>query len=132
MVHKPYGKFEGEKPDFIIRYEWILKAKETSTNIYQGIRSDFLYEDDDPSVDGVHMIWPEFLDGEGSVIAETDKMISVSGCANMWIVMEERRLYHSQRIQVGTKGYLVAGSTKLASVVVVTNNLPEKLAHLTS
>ena len=83
------------------------------------MRSDFLYEGDDPQIDGIHMIWPEFLDKESKVILDKNCKPEAEGLALMWIASNEsRQKFHIHRIEVGVKGYWVVGSNKLAEVVV--------------
>ncbi|MEP5232196.1 MAG: hypothetical protein ABJQ78_12250 [Alloalcanivorax sp.] len=85
----------------------------------QGMRVDFLYEGDSPQVEGVHMIWPEFLDDQGNVILDaTPGIIAKRGKANMWVVDEARRPYHAERIRVGTKGVWWRGG-RIARVTVI-------------
>ncbi len=42
-----------------------------------------------------------------------------SGYANMWVMLEERREYHRNKIKEGVTGYMVAGSAKIAKVKVM-------------
>ncbi|NVJ50513.1 MAG: hypothetical protein HWE11_09005 [Gammaproteobacteria bacterium] len=108
MEHIPYGK--GELPDFVVEYRWKPEKEVSMCKPFQGIRSDFLYEGDNPKSDGIHMIWPEFLDYSGNVILQKETEVEEKGFANMWILMKERASYHNERIKVGTKGYMVVGS----------------------
>lgn len=114
--HIPYAESSGNLPDFEVEYEFYpdIKAKFT-----QGARCDFLYEGDHPYEDGVHMIWPEFLDDEGNVILDKAIQPKKKGQATMWIGMHESRVnFHRSRLKIGTKGYWVVGSKKLAKVTV--------------
>ena len=119
MSHIPYEENRKRLPDFIVEYDWEPDEELKTVKRYQGIRSDFLYEGDDPKSDGIHMIWPEFLDENGAVVLEKEVEVSPHGFANMWVLMEERRSYHRDRIKIGTKGYLVCGSKKLATATVI-------------
>lgn len=120
--HTPYEVRSGRKADFIVKYEIDLAEEIKSAKPNQGMRVDFLYDGDDPSVDGVHMIWPEILDESGKVIRDTTPgNISLKGYANMWVVDDDRREYHHQRITVGTKGTWWRGG-RIAYVKVVQVN----------
>jgi len=117
LVHVPYSESTGHLPDFEVHYS-ILDG--VSENFRQGARCDFLYEGDDPVIDGVHMIWPEFLDERGVVVTDKKVRLSKSGNATMWIGMHESRVnFHRPRLKVGTRGFWVVGSRKLATVEVV-------------
>ncbi|MDO6526753.1 hypothetical protein Q4519_13765 [Motilimonas sp. 1_MG-2023] len=85
----------------------------------QGMRVDFLYEGDNPQVEGVHMIWPELLDENCDVILDTTPgYIAKRGKANMWVVDETRRPYHAERIKVGSKGTWWRGG-RIARLTVI-------------
>ncbi len=49
------------------------------------MRSDFLYEQDDPQRDGIWCIYPEF-EGKDRSILQPDVKIPNSGTATMWIL----------------------------------------------
>lgn len=118
MVHVPYAEASGRMPDFEVEYE-IIGSSEENTNFTQGARCDFLYEGDDPAVDGIHMIWPEFLDDQGNVILDKKIRPRLKGKATMWILDDNsRRNIHQKRLTVGTSGYWVAGTSKIAKVNV--------------
>jgi hypothetical protein len=117
--HIPYGKDPERGPDFIVEYEIDLAEEIKDAKPGQGMRVDFLYEDDDPAIEGVHMIWPEILDEQGHVVLDkTPGAINKKGYANMWVVSEERRSYHKNRIKVGTKGFWWRGG-RVANVEVI-------------
>ena len=115
-VHTPYNETTGRLPDFEVQYKI---HDEVTSNFTQGARCDFLYEGDDPKTDGIHMIWPEFLDDNGEVILDKTIHPKKQGRATMWIGMHESRVkFHRPRLKVGTKGYWVVGSKKIANVEV--------------
>jgi hypothetical protein len=117
--HSPYQNRLKRNPDFIVEYEFDPCDELKSSKPGQGMRVDFLYEGDNPSIEGVHMIWPELLDGVGEVIKDkTPGKIATCGKANMWVVDESRRPYHANRLKIATKGYWVRGSLRLANVTV--------------
>jgi len=117
--HIPYQQNLNREPDFIVEYQLDPCDELKSAKPGQGMRLDFLYDGEDPELDGIHMIWPELLDEDGNVILDkTPGEMETKGKANMWIVNEERREIHKDRINIGTKGYWVRGPFKMASVTV--------------
>ena len=107
-------------PDFIVEYEIDLCDELKDAKPHQGMRTDFLYYGDDPQVEGIHMIWPELLDENGLPIDDkTPGSAPLKGKANMWIVSEEMREYHRNRLKIGTKGYWVRGPYRVANVTVI-------------
>jgi hypothetical protein len=58
-------------PDFVVNYELNLCDEMTNIKLYQGMRTDFLYEDESSQNKSISMIWPEFLDKQGNVIEST-------------------------------------------------------------
>lgn len=73
---------------------------------YQGIRSDLSFEGDGNQM---YMIWPEFEDAEGKVLLYNDRAVPNSGTARMWILINEMRPHHYDRIKIGLKGYFREG-----------------------
>ena len=121
-MHTPYQERLIREPDFIVEYEIDLAEEIKDAKPTQGMRVDFLYEKDDPQIEGIHMIWPEILDQNGSVILDdTVGVIPISGQANMWVVSEERREYHFNRLTIGAKGFWYRGG-KIANVTVIKIN----------
>ena len=122
MAHIPYHSKLKRLPDFVVEYCWNPDDDLKSCKLLQGIRSDFLYDGDDPEVEGIHMIWPEFLDEDGNVVTQTETEVNRQGFANMWIMLEDRIPFHKERMGIGTKGFMVYGSKKLAEVKVFQTN----------
>ena len=119
-MHSPYEEDQNRQPDFIVEYEIDLCEELKDAKPHQGMRTDFLYHGDDPQVDGIYMIWPELLDVNGGVIEDTSpNSVPNKGTANMWILSDEMREYHLKRLKVGTKGFWVRGSFKVANVTVI-------------
>ncbi|TMP23085.1 hypothetical protein CWB99_23615, partial [Pseudoalteromonas rubra] len=115
-----YKDFLNRHPDFIVEFEIDLCDEMKNAKPYQGMRTDFLYHGDDPQIDGIYMIWPELLDEDGIPIEdESPGSLPIKGKANMWIVSEEMREYHLNRLEIGTKGYWVKGPYKIANVTVI-------------
>jgi hypothetical protein len=65
------------------------------------------------------MIWPEFEDENGIVITDTDKHISRTGKARMWIMAPKMRSYHKDKIKVSLKGFFMEGGTRVAECEVI-------------
>jgi len=119
-MHSPYEDDQNRQPDFVVEYEIDLCDEMKNAKPHQGMRTDFLYDGDDPQLDGVYMIWPELLDENSQVIEDkTPGSAPHKGRANMWILSEEMREFHRKRIKVGTKGYWVRGPFKVANVTVI-------------
>lgn len=90
--HQPYQERLHREPDFVVEYEIDLCKELKDAKPGQGMRTDFLYEGDDPVVDGIHMIWPEILNEEGKFIMDlTPGAIPTKGKANMWVLNEMQR-----------------------------------------
>jgi hypothetical protein len=75
-----------------------------------------MYEGDDPQLDGINMVWPEFIDARASVLPEGE--VPVEGRALMFIVNPDRRAFHRQRITIGTRGFFMEGAKVVAECVV--------------
>ncbi|WP_444915879.1 hypothetical protein [Microbulbifer sp. TRSA007] len=121
-AHIPYEERSGRKPDFVVKYKIDLSEENKNAKPGQGMRIDFLYDGDDPQVEGIHMIWPEILDEDSRVIRDTTPgNIPNEGFSNMWILSEERSEYHHNRLKVGTKGTWWRGG-RIANVTVVQIN----------
>lgn len=86
---------------------------------FNGYRSDWLYDGDDLYVEGLSIIWPTFENESGEIL---ENQISVlrDGFARMTVVVPEIRIStHQQRIKIGTKGFFMEGSRKVAKAEVV-------------
>ena len=117
--YTPYSVRLGREADFEVRYEFDIDPELKGLKPGQGMRCDFLYDGDDPKIDGVHMIYPEFLDEDKRVITDKRAVPKDTGYANMWIILpKSKEEVHKQRIKVGTKGKWVAGSYTIANVTV--------------
>ena len=116
-----YEERTGRAPDFKVRYRFIKHSEGGRVEVpYQGYRSDLHYEGEDLAMDGIYMIWPEFLNRDGSVILEDKRPVPEEGEAFMWIVrFEEMRDYHRSRAIPGRKCWFVEGSRKVAEATVL-------------
>ena len=65
------------------------------------------------------MIWPEFEDSNGNDLLDDDKPVPNLGIARMWIINNEMRPYHYDRIKIGMKGYFREGATYSADCEVI-------------
>jgi hypothetical protein len=91
------------------------------THPFNGIRWDFCrVEDlDDRGLPReISMIWPEFVDRDGSPIATG---VPLQGClhALMHIVVPEMVEHHRQRLKIGSKFVCVEGTRTVADGVIV-------------
>ena len=115
---KTYEEIRGHKADFRVRYRLYAPAEGGRKVTYQHLRCDFMYRGDDPKVDGIYMIHPEFLDRDGMPIRE-NLPVPLEGYATMWILIPEmRQQIHRDRIEVGIRGYFMEGSRKIGELVV--------------
>lgn len=106
-------------PDFRVRYRFLSESEGGRKDLpLQHIRSDFLYEGDDPQIEGIWCIWPEFISADGTVLPDNQR-VPVEGLADMYILNVELRADHVKRIHLGTKGYFVEGAKRTATCEVV-------------
>lgn len=107
----PYEKQRNHQQDFNVAYRMYTHEEGGRRSLpYQGYRCDFSYDGDDIKKDGIFAIHPEFEDEEGNIILDTNKQISITGTARMWVLFPEmREQVHINRIKVGVKGYFMEG-----------------------
>jgi hypothetical protein len=118
--HKPYAERTDHPCDFKVRYRFFSEADGGRKSLpHQGIRSDFRYEHPDHAEkkDWLFIIWPEFEDSDGELIRSGT--VLPEGVARMWILNDELRGYHAERITVGTKGWFKEGSRSTAECEVI-------------
>lgn len=114
-----YREQRGVEPDFRVRYRFLCEGEGGRQSLpFQHIRSDFLYDGDDPMADGIWCIWPEFVSAAGEVLPD-DQRVPTEGLADMYILDEELRAMHSKRLQLGTRAFFVEGPKKTAECEVV-------------
>lgn len=63
------------------------------------------------------MIWPEFEDETGELIESG--VVLPDGIARMWIINDDLRPYHQERIKVGMKEYFMEGMKKTGECEIV-------------
>jgi hypothetical protein len=121
-MHKPYEEILGHKADFRIKYKFYSPGEGGRKTIpFQGIRSDFFYDhiDHNHKENWIFMIWPEFEDENGSVILNDNVSVPKEGTARMWIIANENRAYHCERIKVGTLGHFQEGDRRTGECEVI-------------
>jgi hypothetical protein len=64
------------------------------------------------------MIHPEFESEEGGPLSEAETVPPI-GTAGMWILVDEMRSYHRERIRVRVRGFMMGGPDRLAEVEVI-------------
>ncbi len=117
-MHEPYEITQKHKADFKVRYKFRSPEEGGRKSLpFQGIRSDFSYEEDEEERQS--MIWPEFLDATGKLITDSDTPVPESGTALMWIINPERRPLHQKMIRIGTKGFFREGTLYTADCEVI-------------
>ena len=118
-MHTNYEKKRGHKADFRVKYRFRKPEKggRNSGTPYQGYRSDFSIEGEEEN--RLYMIWPEFEDQKGNIITDEQIKVPPSGTARMWIVSNEMRPHHYEKIKVGTVGYFREGRRKVADCEVI-------------
>ncbi len=115
---KTYEEIRGHKQDFDVSYRLYCKEEGGQEKVFQHIRCDFAYAEDDIEETGIYMIHPEFMDVSGNPIEENTQL-PVEGFASMWILVPEmREKVHKEKLHIGTKGYFMSGSRKLGEVTV--------------
>lgn len=66
------------------------------------------------------MIWPEFLNEDGTVMLEDNTMVPWTGSAYMWILCFEKMWdYHRKRAVAGRRCWFMEGSKKVAEARVI-------------
>ena len=120
-IHISYRIKLNREPDFLVAYRFFTPeegGRVTGTPT-QGYRSDFRYEHPEHTKGRVFMIWPEFLDEDDEVITDNILPVRWSGKAYMWIIANEMRPYHKDKIKVGLNGFFVEENKKVAECDVI-------------
>ena len=113
-------RLEQVRKDFEVTYRFYSPEEggRKSGPPAQLYRSDWSYDGDDIAETGIYMIWPIFLDQNGSII-DPDVFVPSQGIAQMFIVNEEvRESVHARRLRPGVRGYLMEGDKRVAEAVV--------------
>lgn len=117
----PYESIRNRKPDFLVEYRFI--PYEDGGRVQrpsQGYRSDLHYDGEDIQKDGLHMVYPEFLNTDGSVILDMEEMVPWTGRAYMWILFFEKRWHHHRKLALpGKRCWFMEGPKKVAEATVI-------------
>jgi len=118
-MHESYEKRLKHKADFRVKYKFRSPENggRQTGEPYQGIRSDFSFFGENERT--LYMIWPEFEDSKGNLILENDCSVPNSGTARMWIINNEMRPHHYDKIEIGTIGFFREGGTFSADCEVI-------------
>ena len=118
-MHKPYEKLLNHRADFRVKYKFRRPEDggRKTGKPYQGIRCDFSFAGE--TENKMYMIWPEFEDDQGNIILYNDKPVANVGTARMWIINNEMRPFHYEKIKVGVKGNFREGSLLSADCEVI-------------
>jgi hypothetical protein len=117
-MHKPYEEIQNHKADFRVKYKFRSHEEGGRKNLpFQGIRCDFSFVGE--ADNQLYMIWPEFEDSEGNVLLCNDKPVPNSGTARMWIINNERRPIHYDKIKIGVKGNFREGTLYSADCEII-------------
>ena len=117
--HRPYKDVLKHEHDFEVEYKILTEAEGGRKTLpFQGIRWDLWYDYQGKHQGQLFMIWPEFLDQDGEVIAHRDRPVPIAGKARMWIVNDAMRAYHQDKIEVGLLANAHEGGTVVARYVV--------------
>lgn len=112
-----YGERPGWQAAFEVRYRFYSQSEGgRKAPPRQHVRWDFLYAGDQPLVEGISMVWPEFIGPSGEVLPEGE--VPTTGNALMFIVNPDRWSFHKERVALGVRGFFVEGSKKVAECEV--------------
>ncbi len=119
-MHEPYNHKIKREPDFRVRYRFFSRDEGGRNHLpFQGIRSDFWYEHPNHEANWLFMIWPEFENQNGEIILDNQIPVPKEGTARMWIINEQSRPYHKERIVIGTKGCFREGERATGECEVI-------------
>ena len=118
---KTYQERIKRPPDFKVQYRFIPYEDGGRVQVpYQGYRSDFHYEGENIDEDGLHMIHPEFLNEDGTIMMQEEKMVLSSGEAYMWILsFDTMKEYHRERAVPGQLGWFMEGRRRVAEARIL-------------
>ena len=119
-MHKPYEKKFNHKADFRVKYCFYTEQEGGRKTLpCQGYRSDFWYVHEDNNATNIFIISPEFEDEHGNVILVDDVPVNRCGTARMWVIVGQRRIYHRDKIHMGTKGVFMEGARRVAGCEII-------------
>jgi hypothetical protein len=119
-MHTSYEQRLKHKADFRVKYRFYTQEEGgRQVTPIQGYRSDFWYPNEKHKPNEIFMIWPEFEDEKGEIILENFINVNKEGTAKMWIILPQRRIYHKNKIKIGTKGFFKEGGRSVAECEVI-------------
>lgn len=120
-MHQPYDIRLSHQPDFKVKYRFYSESEGGRKSLpFQGYRPDFwYYHNEQPDLNSMYMIWPEFEDETGNIITQTETTVLKEGVARMWIIMPSMRKFHRDKINIGLKGFFMEGSNRVAECEVI-------------
>lgn len=114
-----YAEMAGRGADFLVRYRLRDdQGARSHQRVFQHIRSDWEYAEDDRCGVSRWIVWPEFLDAAGAVLPD-EAIVEHEGLATMWILRDQTRPYHRTGIRPGVRGVLLVGPHRIADAEVV-------------
>ena len=117
-MHNSYEERLKHKADFRVKYNFFTKEEGGREMLpYQGIRSDFWFQNENHKSNEIYIIWPE--NENGDLILGNDISVKKEETARMWIMIPERRIYLKDKIGVGAKGYFKEGNRSTAECEVI-------------
>jgi hypothetical protein len=119
MPWKPYSERTDRSHDFEVAYRFLPPdegGRKTGAP-FQGYRCDFAYQGDQIATTGVYAIWPEFQDPEGNLLPD-GVSVPMEGTARMWILSDQLKGIHRNRLRPGVRGYFTEGSRRVGEVLV--------------
>ena len=128
--YQPYHEILRRSWDFRVKYEFLPLDNPTGYQylptdgkacrlVYQGARLDFSYCNNSIFAGQGFIIWPEFEDPAGFLILGKWIPIEPFGTARMWIINRDFVAFHKQELSIGTNGYMISGSFKVAKCEVI-------------
>lgn len=116
----PTKKKFNHKADFRVKYCFYTEQEGGRKTLpHQGYRSDFWYVHEDNNATNIFIISPEFEDEHGNVILVDDVPVNRCGTARMWVIVGQRRIYHRDKIHIGTKGFFMEGARRVAGCEII-------------
>jgi len=117
----PYKKIRNREHEFVVEYSLIPHECGGRKLTYQGYRCDFMYGDAKPQ-DCIYMIHPEFLDKNGEIELDENKPVLLEGKAFMWILCQEAKDFHKEKLKIGDKAYMMEGSRIVGELSIISFN----------
>ncbi len=110
-------KLPDQEPDFEAEIEiFTFEQGGRRSPPLNGIRWDLKYKEDNFG-DGIHSIWPFFINDENNLVPGSEPL---SGKLRAWmyVMLDEMRDYHRNRMKIGQEFTCQEGSKSVAKGVV--------------